>query len=41
MAAIKGGAQLENGPPDLGGVSTKPLVESGHLLNSVDCTVDE
>lgn len=33
-------ASLSKGPPDLGGVSTKPLVESGNMLNSIDYTVD-
>lgn len=32
-------SELKKGPPDLGGVSTKPLVETGHLLASVDYAV--
>lgn len=33
-------AKLAAGPPDVGGVPTKPLVESGNMLNSIDYKVD-
>lgn len=31
--------QLKNGPPDVSGVSTKPLVDTGHMLGSVNYEV--
>lgn len=32
-------AKLASGPPDVGGVPTKPLVYSGNMLNSIDYEV--
>lgn len=34
-------AQLKNGPPDLTGVSTKPLVETAHMLQSLTGVVEK